>query len=152
MNPNDIDLQAPVIARHSAVIDAPIEVLWRLHTDVDAWPAWQPDIETARLDGPFAPGSSFSWHTSGLDIESTIYRVEPGRHVLWGGPGLGIFGIHSWTFTPVGGGTRVDTEESWDGVPVVAGDLVGQGGRLRGWLDQSLEDWLGHLERAARRR
>lgn len=46
----------------------------------------------------------------------------------------------------------MDTEESWDGVPVVAGDLVGQGGRLQDSLGKSLEDWLGHLERAARRR
>lgn len=79
MIPNGIDLQAPVISRHGAVIDAPLEVLWRLHTGVEAWPTWQPDIETARLDGSFAPGSTFSWHTAGLDIESTIYEVEPER-------------------------------------------------------------------------
>ena len=100
MIPNDIDQQAPVISRHSAVIEAPIEVLWGLHTDVDAWPSWQPDIETARLDGSFDPGSTFSWQTGGLDIESTIYRVEPERRTLWGGPAHGIVGIHEWTFTP----------------------------------------------------
>lgn len=149
--PTGIDARAPVVSRHGAVIGAPAETLWRLHSDVEAWPDWHPDIDSVSLDGPFAPGSVFSWSQRGLTIDSTIYRVEPGRHVLWGGPLLGIFGVHSWTFTPVEGGTRVDTDESWDGVPVVAADLVGQEGRLQGFLDGSLEDWLGHLERAARR-
>ena len=144
MTPNDIDLQAPVISRHSTVIYAPIEVLWRLQTDVDAWPAWQPDIERARLDGPFAPGSAFSWHTSGLDIESTIYRVEPERCTLWGGPAHGIVGIHEWTFAPAEGGTRVETAESWSGEPVEA-DVEA----MQGALDGSLVAWLGHLAAAA---
>jgi len=74
---NDIDTQAPVVSRHSAVIDAPIGVLWRLHTDVDAWPTWQEHVETAHIEGPFAPGSTFSFRTGGLEIESTILRVEP---------------------------------------------------------------------------
>ena len=141
MTPNDIDTRAPVISRHSAVIEAPIEVLWGLHTGVDAWPSWQPDIETARLDGPFAPGSTFSWHTGGLDIDSTIYRVEPERRTLWGGPAHGIVGIHEWTFTPLGDGVvRVETAESWSGEPIVA-DV----GTMQDALDGSLVDWLGHL-------
>ena len=146
MNPNDIDAQAPVVSRHSIVIAAPIDVLWRLHTDVEAWPSWQPDIETARLEGPFAPGSAFSWHTSGLDIESTIYEVEPERRTLWSGTAHGIVGIHEWTFTPVEGGARVETAESWSGGPIVADP-----GAMQAALDGSLVAWLGHLQAAATR-
>ena len=145
MIPSDIDTRAPVVSRHGAVIAAPIEVLWRLHTDADAWPTWQPDIEHARLDGSFAPGSTFSWHTGGLDIESTIYRVEPGRQTLWGGPAHGIVGIHSWTFTPVEGGTRVDTAESWSGEPIEANVEA-----MQAALDGSLVAWLGHLDSAGK--
>ncbi|WP_207956782.1 SRPBCC family protein [Rubrobacter tropicus] len=144
MIPNDIDTQAPVVSRHGVVIEAPVEVLWRLHTDVDAWPTWQPDITAARLDGPFAPGSTFSWHTSGLDIESTVYEVEPERRTLWGGPAHGIVGIHKWTFTPVEGGTRVETAESWSGEPIEA-----DAGAMQAALDGSLVAWLGHLQTAA---
>jgi len=144
MIPSGIDLRAPVISRHGAVIGAPLDTIWRLHTDVDAWPAWQPDIETARLDGPFAPGSTFSWHTGGLDIESTIYKVEPEGRTLWGGPAHGIVGIHEWTFTPVEGGTRVETAESWSGEPIEA-DVEA----MQAALDGSLVAWLGHLAAAA---
>ena len=147
MIPNDIDQQAPVISRHSAVIEAPIEVLWGLHTDIDAWPSWQPDIEAARLDGSFDPGSTFSWQTGGLDIESTIYRVEPERRTLWGGPAHGIVGIHEWTFTPVGDGVRVDTAESWSGEPIEANPAA-----MQDALDGSLVAWLGHLRTAAESR
>jgi hypothetical protein len=74
--PTGIDLHAPVVARHETTIAAPLDVVWRLHTDIDAWPAWQHDITVAHLDGLFAPGSSFAWQTHGLDVQSRIYRVD----------------------------------------------------------------------------
>ncbi len=146
MNPDSIDTAAPVIARHSIVVAAPVGTVWRLHTDVDAWPTWQHDIDDAHLDGPFEPGATFSWHTYDLRIASTIYRVEPERHTLWGGTTEGITGIHAWTFTPVPGGVRVATEESWSGDPVQAAVATLQEG-----LDKALTGWLAHLAAAAER-
>ena len=52
MNPHSIDEQAPVIARHSAVVAAPLDLVWRLHTDINAWPTWQEAIDEAHLAGP----------------------------------------------------------------------------------------------------
>jgi hypothetical protein len=49
----------------------------------------------------------------------------------------GTTGIHSWTFTPIGGGVQVDTEESWSGEPVTA-DVAG----MQAALDRSLTAWL----------
>jgi uncharacterized protein YndB with AHSA1/START domain len=46
-----IDETAPVIVRLSTVIDAPPERVWALHTDVDAWPSWNADVDRAEL-GP----------------------------------------------------------------------------------------------------
>ncbi len=79
MIPNDIDTRAPVVARYSTVIDAPLGMLWRLHTDVDAWPAWQPDIETARLEGPFAPARP----SRGTPAASTSTRPSTGSNPKW---------------------------------------------------------------------
>jgi len=128
------------------VIGAPIETLWRLHTDINAWPTWQKAIDRAHLEGAFQPGAAFSWETYNLTITSTVYQVEPHRHTPWGGPSEGITGIHSWTFTPVGDGVRVDTEESWSGDPVTA-DVAS----MQAALDGSLTAWLGHLRDAAER-
>jgi len=76
-----------------------------------------------------------------------VYQVEPERHTLWGGPSEGITGIHAWTFTPVPGGVRVDTEESWSGEPVQAAKATMQAG-----LDAALTGWLGNLAVAAEQR
>jgi uncharacterized protein YndB with AHSA1/START domain len=147
MSVDGIDTDAPVVARHGIEIAAPIDVVWRLHTDVDAWPSWQQDIEEAHINGDFLPGTVFTWLTHHLHIASTVYQVEPARRTLWGGPSEGITGIHAWTFTPVSGGVRVDTEESWRGAPVDA-DPAG----MRANLDKSLAAWLGHLKAAAESR
>ena len=77
----DIDLNAPVISRHNTTIDAPLETVWALHTDVPAWPTWQTDITSAVLDTPFAPGATFSVTPTGRS-DSTEHEdtraQEPG--------------------------------------------------------------------------
>jgi len=150
LNPTGVDLRAPVVARHHLDIAARLDDVWRLHTDVDGWPAWQPDITMARGDGAFAPGGSFAWETFGLEISSRIYRVDAAsdteRGTLWGGPARGIVGLHAWTFLAVPGGVRVYTEESWSGPPVEA-DVTA----MQTALDASLLSWLRHLKDAAER-
>jgi hypothetical protein len=48
----NINEDAPVITRDEILIDAPIETIWSVQTDVDAWPSWQPDVDDADADGP----------------------------------------------------------------------------------------------------
>ncbi|NUW33573.1 SRPBCC family protein [Nonomuraea sp. SMC257] len=139
-----IDDTAPVVVRLDIDIDAPLQKVWNLHTDVNSWTTWQPDITAASADGPLLPGSVFRWSTFGLDIVSTVHAVEPGSRTLWGGPAHGITGVHQWTFAQHGPRTRVRTEESWDGEPILA-DPDG----MRQALEASLTSWLGHLKRAA---
>ncbi|MGW6982220.1 SRPBCC family protein [Streptomyces sp. NPDC054932] len=139
-----IDETAPVIVRLSTVIDAPLARVWELHTDIGAWPAWNPDVDRAEPDGPPAVGSSFRWHTHGLDITSTVHELVPGRRIVWGGPAAGITGVHVWTFEETGAGVTVRTEESWSGAPVDAA-----AGDLRKALTASLESWLVHLKSRA---
>jgi hypothetical protein len=82
--------------------------------------AWQTDITEARLDQPLAEGASFDWSTYGMVITSTVYALDEGFRILWGGQGNGITGIHEWTFTEVPNGVRVTTAESFTGGPVEA--------------------------------
>ena len=139
-----IDESAPLVVRRAIRIHAPIERVWRLHTDVNGWTTWQPDIDAAHVDGPLVPGRVFHWSTAGLSVASTVYAISAPRRILWGGPAHGITGIHEWTFEPDGAETAVRTAESWDGEPVVA-DLE----NLRIALDASLASWLDHLRKIA---
>ena len=141
--PTDVDRTAPVISDTQIDIDAPRNVVWRLHTDVNAWPTWQTDITDAALDQPLEPGGSFRWSTYGIAITSTVYAMEEGTRILWGGVGNGITGIHEWTFTDTSTGVHVTTTESFAGAPVTADTL-----NMQALLDQSLVSWLQQLKAA----
>ncbi|WP_331772147.1 SRPBCC family protein (plasmid) [Embleya sp. NBC_00888] len=142
-----VDADAPVIVRLAITVNAPLADVWALHSDIDAWADWNPDIDRAELDAPLAPGARFRWLTHGLDITSTVYQVVPGKRVVWGGPVQGIEGVHVWTFHEQDGVVTVRTDESWSGAPV---DAAPDDMRLA--LDHSLREWLRHLKDHAERR
>ena len=142
--PTGIDGNAPVIVHHEIDINAPLETVWRLQTNVNNWPAWQTEITAAHLDGGFQPGNSFTWTSYGFTVTSTIYAVAEPARTLWGGPTRGITGTHEWVYTQTPAGTHVATHESFSGQPVQA-DATG----MQSALDKSLTDWLGHLKATA---
>lgn len=140
----DIDRTAPVVSRHEILIDAPLQTVWELHTDVAGWPSWQTAVDGTQPQGPLVPGAVFRWQTAGLDITSTVAQVDPLRRTVWGGPAHGITGIHVWTFSDTGTGVLVTTEESW------AGDVVSASPEaLQAALDDSLRSWLADMKQTA---
>ncbi|MGG5258339.1 SRPBCC family protein [Phycicoccus avicenniae] len=140
----DIDTTAPVITRDDILVRAPLRTIWEIQTAVNAWPTWQPDVTRADGPGRLAPGSTFHWHVSGLDIVSTVHEVDPPRRIVWGGPAAGITAIHVWELTETGGGVVVATRESWAGPAVDADPPV-----MQAALDASLADWLRNLRDTA---
>jgi Polyketide cyclase / dehydrase and lipid transport len=145
--PAGVDDDAPVRASHEIDINAPLETVWRLHADVNNWPAWQGAITAARLDGAFEPGASFEWTSYGFTVVSTIYAATECARVLWGGTAGGITGVHEWVFSETPAGVHVTTTESFAGEPVEA-DVTG----MQSALDSSLAAWLGYLRAAAESR
>ena len=142
--PSTVDLKAPVLAHHEIDIQAAVDTVWRLHTDVNAWTAWQMDITEAHIEGRMEPGVSFSWSSFGFPVTSTVYEVADHARVLWGGTAGGITGIHEWIFEETEGGVHVVTNESFSGAPVNADP-----DSMQKMLDASLMAWLDHLKRAA---
>ena len=142
--PTGIDSAAPVIAHHEVDILAPLDIVWQLHADVNAWPTWQTDITAAHADGALEPGASFDWTTFGLSIRSTIYDLVERSHMLWGGTADGITAVHEWIFGETPTGVHVTTNESFAGEPVAA-----DAAEMQSILDASLVSWLDHLRAAA---
>ena len=136
-----IDPHAPVIARNQILINAPLDLVWRIQTDVSAWPTWRPEVTQARADGPLAVGSVFHWEEGGLQIVSTVGELDAPHRVAWTGPAQGIEAVHVWELTSTTAGVLVHTEESWSGEPVEA-----QATQLQPLLDHALRTWLGHLK------
>ncbi len=52
---------------HSMQTTAAPEAVWRLWSDVAAWPRWNDGIETITIDGPFAVGTMVTMTPPGGD-------------------------------------------------------------------------------------
>ena len=57
----------------------PAAAIWALWADVPGWAAWNPDVATASIDGPFVPGAAIAMTVqSGDVIDLVLVDVEPG--------------------------------------------------------------------------
>lgn len=129
----EIDRDAPVRAAAEIEIAAPIDVVWRVETDIERWPEWNPAVENVRLLGPLTPGTVFEWKAGGLKITSELREVDAPRRLGWTGRALGLRAVHTWRFAASEGGTHVRTEESFDGILARL---------LRRWLGRTLRSSL----------
>ncbi len=114
----EINAAAPAVARGEIEVTATPEIAWRVLTDIANWPSWVPDVKSATLDGPLAPGSHFRWKAGPWRITSTLQSVEPPHRIEWTGVTFGIKAIHVYEFEQRDGTTTVRSAESWDGLLV----------------------------------
>jgi uncharacterized protein YndB with AHSA1/START domain len=131
---------ATVVSAAEGLIDAPIERVWAVLTEIDEWPAWNPDVRSASLEGPVSEGSTFRWKAGPGSISSRIAYVDRPRLIAWTGKTLGIRAVHVWRLEEQDGRTRVRSEESYDG-PVAR--VLRR--RLQTMLDTALADGVRHL-------
>ena len=142
---------APVQTRQTTRINAPVEKVWRLMSQISQWAAWNSDISAAQLNGPLQPGTSFDWEAGGITIHSPLHTVEPRAALGWSGTAFGSFAVHNWSFTPEpepepDGSTEVRVEEGMAGWLVSLLQPIFQRG-----LDDSSAQWLTCLQQAAER-
>ena len=138
---------SPVVSVTEVEIGAPIERVWAVLTDVEHWPAWNPDVKSVSVEGPVAEGSTFRWKAGPAKITSFVEHVNRPRVVAWSGKTLGIRAMHVWRLEGEDGRTRVRSEESYEGV--VAGLLRRS---LQKILDKALADGAGYLKAEYERR
>ncbi|MDD4777899.1 MAG: SRPBCC family protein [Fermentimonas sp.] len=139
-----INKKAPVKAQKSIEIDATIEKVWDLLSDINRWPEWNPDIKKAKLNGDLNPGSTFDWENGGMNISSTLHTVVFQEYFGWSGKAFGAYAIHNWQLKSSDGKTEVFVEESMDGLLMRI---------FRGYMNNTLEkgmvNWLIYLKEEA---
>jgi uncharacterized membrane protein len=94
---------------HSTRIDAPVDVVWQLTTDVEAWPATTPTMQSVQRldDGPLRVGSRARIKQPGqAEAVWTVTRLEPGREFSWETRRRGIVLTGSHTVAADGEGCR----------------------------------------------
>lgn len=143
----NINHDAPATASAETLIQAPLDLIWTVLTDIETWDAWNPAVTSVEMRGPLVPGTKFRWKAGGLPVASTLREVEPKRRLTWTGRSMTIRAIHVWTLAVQDNGVHVRTEESFDGLLV---RLLS--GPMQRMLATSLEQGLSALKAECERR
>lgn len=140
-----IESDAPIKASLQIVVQAPVEKVWSVLTDVNGWPKWQSDIKEAQMIGPLESGTEFTWSSGGTRIQSKFALVEPYKEIAWTGTAFTATAVHVWKLEQMPGNkTLVKTEESMSGFLLT---LFYSSKELQ-TIDQT---WLDRLKREAER-
>src|SRR3954465_10329561 len=95
------------VQRASIAIDAPVDVVWAVFTDVERWPTWASSFTSVELiDGPMRLGAK--GRITQPRLPTVVWEVpqwEPGRSWTWAGGGPGPRTEASHVLTVSGRGT-----------------------------------------------
>ena len=122
-------MNAPTL-EDSVHIDAPVEQVWALISDVCRMPEWSPQVDSTRLRAGFdsvALGAQFTNRNSIGDLVWTthaeVVRFEPGREIAFRVEENWV--IWSFTVTPDGSGTLLTQKrDAPDGISELSLELT----------------------------
>ena len=100
-------MESDGVERVSITIDAPIEVVWSVFTDVERWPTWASSFTSVELiDGPMRLGAKARIRQPRLPtVVWEVTKWEPGRSWTWTATSLGARTEASHVLTRSGEGT-----------------------------------------------
>ena len=103
--------------RASITIDAPIEVVWSVFTDVERWPTWASSFTSVELvDGPMRLGAKARIRQPWLPtVVWEVTKWEPGRSWTWTATSPGARTVASHVLTSVGERTVAEQSIAWSG-------------------------------------
>ncbi len=135
---------------HELTIEAPVDVVWGLTEDVEAWPSTTPTMtRVERLDdGPLRAGSTARvkqpWQRATI---WTVTRLEPGHVFEWRTRALGTDMVGRHTLSSEGAGCRntLCVEVTGRGAPLF-GKLLG--GRIAAAIETENEGFKRAAEAA----
>ena len=98
------------VERASITIDAPIDVVWSVFTDVERWPTWASSFTSVELiDGPMRLGAKARIRQPRLPtVVWQVTKWEPGRSWTWTAMSPGARTEASHVLTRAGNGTLAE--------------------------------------------
>lgn len=95
------------VQRASIAIDAPVDVVWSVFTDVERWPTWASSFTSVELiDGPMRLGAKARIRQPRLPtVVWEVTKWEPGHSWTWAATGPGARTEASHVLTRSGAGT-----------------------------------------------
>src|SRR5690606_24984385 len=110
-----INYFAPIKVEKSIVINADIEKIWRVLTNIDNWSTWNSDISISKIKGELQIAGSFHLK-SGITLKSKIHTTNPYSEFGWTSRNLGVYVISNWRLVEIDDQTKVYVQKSMDGV------------------------------------
>ncbi len=111
-----INENASVKSKNQIEIDAPIDTVWKILTDINNWTNWQKAVSETVVHGEIKEGTKFNWKAGGLSFKSKIHTENSKSMFGWTGTTFGASAIHNWTFEAKDNKTIVKVEESLQGL------------------------------------
>lgn len=111
-----VNNNAPVRSGNQIEIEAPIDTVWKILTDIKNWKNWQKAVSETVVQGEVGEGTQFNWKAGGVSFKSKIHTAELNSKFGWTGTTIGVSAIHNWTFEEKGNKTVVIVEESLQGI------------------------------------
>ena len=106
----------PYSLQFSILIHASPEAVQSVYADVAHWHVWDPDTQSAQLDGPFTVGTTGRLRpTKGLPIRMLLTEVTPGRGFTVQSTVLGCTMSFEHVLTPVAQGVEVTHRVTFSG-------------------------------------
>jgi uncharacterized protein YndB with AHSA1/START domain len=109
------DRNAQAYLKEEILIQAPVDKVYRVVTDINHWPEWQSAVSEAKLQTLLAEGAEFVWKVNGLRIKSRIHTVNEKSELGWTSKMFWIEAVQNWQFFEEEGNARVRIEESLSG-------------------------------------
>lgn len=113
-----INSEASIRDRQSIIINAEIDVIWKVLTDIANWPSWNKHIKSIS-GNTLEVGSQFEWSLNGIHIHSIVKKVTPPEQIAWTGTSLGVKAIYVWNLEKSDNQTIVTAEESLQGLRTI---------------------------------
>jgi uncharacterized protein YndB with AHSA1/START domain len=133
-----INEEASMKDRQSVIINAPIERVWDVLTNLNEWPFWNREIKNISCE-KVAVGAPFDWTIRHTKLNSNFQVVEKPTILAFTGKGKFTKTIFVWELEPSDQQTIITVEQSVEGIVL---PILSNQSRLH----DVLVDWLSRLK------
>jgi len=119
-----------MIIEASVRINAPLQAVWDVFSDIESWNEWNPVCRECRFEAgnSLVRGACISFSLSPMilpiRIAPEVTHCEPGKKVVWAGGRLGIHASHEFLFEVIDGGVVLKSTEFFKGPMLIFARLM----------------------------
>ena len=92
-----INENASIKDQHSIIINAPIEKVWSIITNISEWESWNGDVKNVKINEEPKVGTPFKWKIGRLSTSSQIQSLDKPTTFSFTGKSSFVKRIHVWS-------------------------------------------------------